>query len=74
MHQQNNTNNALASARTSHSRDLNSRTLHPYTRALSRDALLDEIDDRLYAGSELEEVEELFSLREQGHGLTPGSA
>jgi len=69
MNQHNNTNNALTSARISQS-----RALHPYTRALSRDALLDEIDDRQYAGSELEEVEELFSLREQGHGLTPGSA
>jgi hypothetical protein len=50
------------------------RTLHPYTRALSRDALLDEVDDRLFGTSENEDVEELLHLKEPGHGLTPGSA
>jgi hypothetical protein len=50
------------------------RALHPYTRALSRDALLDEVEDRLFDGGENEDLEELMHLREPGHGLTPGSA
>jgi len=74
MHQHNNTNGSMTSVRGERTRDFHSRKLHPYTTALSRDALLDEIDDRLFSGGELEDVEELFNLREPGHGLTPGSA
>ena len=67
MNRHNNTNNAPTSARNLQPRDLHLRDLHPYARA--RDALLDEIDDRLCAGGELEEVEELFSSGNRGTAL-----
>lgn len=72
MHRQN--NNTTPHPRTAQGRAPNARDVHPYTRALSRDALLEEVDDRLFDGGEIEEVEELLHFMEPGHGLTPGNA
>lgn len=46
------------------------RGLHPYVRALSRDALLAEVDERMFDDGETEEVEHIMHGAAPAHGLS----